>query len=651
MPPRRSLADKARFFKLIGQGATNVEACKTIGISKNTGSAWLRGAKDSAGQSLRERKQLLQLKGPIPYEEMSPDAKRAHDDFEFFRRACFGRLSSPWQVDAAQQFVERHKHARATRTKQFINLNCPPGAGKSTELHDIEAWLIVRERAIRMLLGSSTQRLANRYNGRLRRTLERPRAPMVDAAEVAAGRACDPISSMTQLFGRFQPDNHDLWRQEEFIVAQIGDLAVSEKEPTSQAYGLDTEFLGNRVDISVWDDVVTRRLMRTIEAIENQRETWDDEAETRLEPGGTLWLVGQRLGPLDLYAYNKAKLDPAFDDEADDDDPVDGYVEITPEGSKIPRKYHSIVYPAHDESRCHKHHSIKEPRFWSPDDPEACLLDPIRLSWRELRQKMASNNEGYRTVYQQEDVDPGDLLVPRVFVTGGMWEGEQLPGCYDTQRAYHEMPKSLSIETYSVMTVDPSATNWWACEWWLYDDATKYRYLMELVRNKLSADQFLNWNPDAKDDEHHGYSGVLEDMWYLSNRLGRPFKILIIERNGAQRFLGQLDYFRRWCAFRGVSYYPHDTMSNKADENYGVQILRDLYRTGRVRLPNKATHGDMGHMISRQLVDEVTVWPDGLTTDCVMAQWFLEWWIPRIVMPDIAGMPKHKRQSWLRRSA
>lgn len=653
MPSRRSSADKERYFKLRNDGVSNAEACRAIGIDIKTGNAWTANLKDSSGKSFRERQELLKLTGPLDYEDLSPDGKRAYDDFEFFRRVIFGRLSSPWQIDAAYQFDERIKSDK----KEYINLNCPPGSGKSTELHDIEAWLTARRRWIRGLLGSSTQRNSDKYAGRLKRTLERPRPEFVDPAQVAAGRAFDPKYSMSQLFGRFQPDRHDLWRQQEFIVAQLGDVAISEKEPTWQAYGLDSEFVGNRVDISVWDDVVTLRLMRTLEAIEKQRQTWDREAETRIEPGGALFLVGQRLGPSDLYAYCKSKLagedidalEALLDGGDELDEPVEGYVEIDPMGSKVARKYHSIVYPAHDDDRCHGHHSTKNPRYWAPDDPEACLLDPVRLPWSELRSHQLTDMKTYETVYQQKDVAAGSVLVPRHFITGGEVDGEQFPGCYDTQRAYHQVPQSLNYDAYSIVTVDPSPTEWWAVQWWLYDHTSQLRFLMDSYRNKLGADQFLQYNPDAQPELR--YTGLLEDLWQLSSRLGRPFKYLIVERNGAQRFLLQYDFVNRWLALRGVSLHPHDTMNNKSDPEYGVQTIASQYKFGRIRLPNKGTKGDMGHAISRLLVDEVTLYPNGTTTDQVMAHWFLEYWIPRIVAPSLDGLPIANRPSWLRRPA
>jgi hypothetical protein len=233
------------------------------------------------------------------------------------------------------------------------------------------------------------------------------------------------------------------------------------------------------------------------------------------------------------------------------------------------------------------------------------------------------------------------VLVPRHWVKGGEHNGEFFPGCYDSERAYHEVPKGISNAVYSMCMVDPSPTNFWAIEWWLVDADTEFRYLMDLIRQKMDASSFLDYNPDTRE-----FSGALEDLWQLSNKLNRPIKYLIIERNGAQRFLMQLDYFKRWCQLRGVSYFPHDTTTNKSDPEYGVQVLATHYRHGRYRLPNKQTRGDMGFLISKLLVDEVTVWPGGTTDDCVMAQWFMEWWIPRIVTPNPGDIPRKWVPSW-----
>jgi superfamily II DNA or RNA helicase len=128
-------------------------------------------------QSGRERRELRQsideagdLPPVIPYERLSERAKRGWDDFDYFRRVYLGRVPSPWQVDAAYKIVQYLE----SEEKEFLVLNCPPGAGKSTLFHDVAVWCIVRNRAIRVLIGSISQTLAKQYSRRIRETLERP---------------------------------------------------------------------------------------------------------------------------------------------------------------------------------------------------------------------------------------------------------------------------------------------------------------------------------------------------------------------------------------------------------------------------------------------------------------------------------------------
>lgn len=622
MPPRRSSADKQRFAKLLNDNYGFTEACRIVGIDPKTGRAWRKGIKDSSGISYEQKRAIAALRGPIPFDELNKEARKGWDDFGYFRHRYLGRRSSPWQEDAGHKLAALYDSPE----KEHVNLNCPPGAGKSTLVHDIQCWVTVRRRDIRGIMGSATHPLAVKMCLRLRRTFERTRP--TEGAE----------ASLVQDYGRFQPDVHDLWRQDQFVIAQFDDVAIDEKEPTWQAFGLDTRFLGNRGNFVVWDDVITKRMMRTAEALENLYDIWDNEAETRCEPGGLNWLVGQRLGPTDIYAYNKKKL-AGYDELLDDeelDEPIDMY-EINPEGSQKRKLYHSFVYPAHWEDRCKGEHKRDEAKAW----PEGCLLDPDRLPWRELKAKQLQSMGNYRTVYQQEDSDPSAVLVPRWYVTGGEVNGESFPGCYDDERDYRTVPKGLG-PSLSVCTVDMSPTKFWCVQWWLYNQPSELRYLMDLERSKMTAGQFLEYDPLT-----NSYSGVLETFWQLSRKLGRPFTHLIIERNGAQRFLMQLEYFRRWCSLRGVHYHPHDTGLNKSDPEYGVQSIAMQYRLGRVRLPNSKKHGDMGFIITRKLVDEVTVWPDGTTDDCVMAQWFLEWWIPKLVIPDISSIPDKTVPSWL----
>ena len=74
------------------------------------------------------------LSGPIPVERLSAEAKHALEDFDYFRRRYFGRISMPWQLLAIEDLV-RLLH---TDEREFVDLNEPPGSGKSTLLSDFK---------------------------------------------------------------------------------------------------------------------------------------------------------------------------------------------------------------------------------------------------------------------------------------------------------------------------------------------------------------------------------------------------------------------------------------------------------------------------------------------------------------------------------
>ena len=190
---------------------------------------------------------------PKTFDELCPEAQRAYNDFPFFQEYYLGRIPLPWQEIAAQQvlaWVEDLEH------DTFAVINAPPGVGKTLLFtHDIPCWLTIRNRAIRGLMGAITGHLASAYVNRLRRTLEATRPIPGKPAEVRAGTAYDAKGCIAADFGRFKPLDREIWTKEAFVVAQIGDYGITEKEATWTAYGFDQEFIGSRIDFMVWDDL------------------------------------------------------------------------------------------------------------------------------------------------------------------------------------------------------------------------------------------------------------------------------------------------------------------------------------------------------------------------------------------------------------
>lgn len=644
MPGRYGTHIQRQFYEEYERTGIVKEACRAAQINEKTGYRWITTRRQHDPEfALRwmNRGKFLDGKqgdytAPTPglIGKLSPEADRALHNFAYFRQRYLGRRSTPWQEEAAVSVVEWV----TSGDTEYIVVNCPPGSGKSTLfVNDIPLWLICRDRTIRILVGSSTSRLASQYTGRIRRMLERTR-PLPAGNDREEAEGCLAID-----YGRFKPDTGaDIWRKEEFTVLASLDIngdgsesAVEDKEPTCSAYGMDSEFLGARANLVVWDDLVTSKVLRSLDAIENQREWWGNEAETRVEPGGALILQGQRLGANDLYRH---VLDMQLGTEVDTD-------------TDNP-KYRHVIYPAHFEVLCEQDHGPDAKPY-----PAGCLLDPWRLPWQGkngLLTIQRNRMEKYRVVYQQEDVDPDNVLVLPVWVNGGKGpDGIEYQGCWDNHRGFahtkDDLPKGLAQPWYSICSVDPSPTMYWAIEWWLYHPASEQRFLLDIHRAKMDAPDLLDWNENYKT-----FHGIMEDWQTRSTNLGIPITHWVVEQNAAQRFLLQYDHIKRWVRLHGTNIYPHNTVaSNKLDPDYGIQMLQNRYRYGNVRLPGLTGNWSSARaVVTNTLVKEATRYPDkGTTDDCLMGQWMFEHSLQYLAKPVRSKQPQLPRPSWMRRAS
>ena len=225
-----------------------------------------------------------------------------------------------------------------------------------------------------------------------------------------------PRRVLAKDFGRFKPGQiygeETLWARDQFTVAQLEEVDLYEKEPTIQAASRQSGFLGERVNLAWWDDLVHSSNARTIEQADELDLWFEDEAETRVEPGGVMCLVGQRLSARDLHRKRLDKMVPE------------------PDGSSHPL-YRHIVYPAHHDDLCDGEH-----RAWDGGyvPGSGCLTEPERLSLRDWTNVQSKAN--YRVVYQQEDADPADILVQSEWLEGGVdLDGFDAVGCYDAGAA------------------------------------------------------------------------------------------------------------------------------------------------------------------------------------------------------------------------
>jgi hypothetical protein len=618
----------------------------------------------------------LSIPDPIVKFEKLPNdrAKEAYKNFGYYRIRYFGRRHILWQIEMAQILMawmelgrkayEAGDEVSAGDTIKGI-VNTPPGGGKTTTItHDFPAWLICRNRDIRIALGARTSPQSERYVRRLRSTLERN---VLLNAE----------------FGRFKPEDPELWRRNEFVVDGVTGHAASlpyklslagfdpedprvmehvrdpedpiheilesldavfmigEKEPTVTALSQELGFLGGRYDLNIWDDLCDKNNSRTPDQREGLVEWWFAEAESRCEPGGLVALVGTRFGRYDLYNHCKGL---TYQTEDDIDETLGNvasgsmtaeqiatiredlerelvesgkpYGELTTAGKTELRKSRPIYFyhrfPAHDDKRCPDPSSLRN------KDHINCVLDPQRFNYLYLLKQKAANARKYELTYQQLDETTEENLVQMVWLTGGQdSDGFICPGCYDYSRRLLQIPQYLKPENcVSVGTVDPSAQNWWSIQWWLWDAETDTDYLINLMRARLSAGAFLDYDMTKR-----AFSGI-QDQWQLKSiEMGWPIKLWIMEQSAAQRYLFQHRWVQEWMKVRGTAILGHETNRNKADPEYGVETIGPRYKRGNVSLPFDQSD-PRTRVVIGEFVKELTEWPDGLTEDMVMGQWF-----------------------------
>ena len=648
-------ADKAKFFAAITAGQSITEASRMAGIHINTGSNWLKKAKaveanrkaaehgvqrQRANQggiqkiAYQDLMEAIDLPGALKEEDLCEEARRGLHDFDFFRRRYLGRVPSPWQVEAAVTLVELLE----SEEKEFVVLNVPPGAGKSTLFHDVAVWAICRNRRVRVMIGSVSFAMAKQYSRRIRETLERLMPLEPDPMQVTKGLALNAEGCLSIDYGRFKPtDKGALWRSEEFVVEQLDGNGLDNKEPTVRAYGIESEFIGHRADLCLFDDVSSPDNSRESVARDKLLERWDNVAEARCDPGGLLAVVGQRLGSGDLYAHclSKVTYDEDIDDTYDGSDITD--LEDLERIEPLKRsKYRHIIYKAYYEEL---DLGKESKRFSSLPYPEGPLLDPKRLPWKDLSYIRHNKPDIFRVVYQQEDLDLDARLVDRTWITGGKGvDGVEYVGCIDNDRQPGFITRGLARPWVSIVSVDPSPTMFWALTWFIYQPESNLFHVVDIARQKLTAEELLGFDTGTG-----VYSGIMQEWQDRSHDMGYPISHWVVEINAAQRFLLAHDFVRKWQTRENVNVVPHTTGRNKLDENLGVEaLLPPLLRTGAIRFPTMRSNWK-----TLAAVEELTSWHRDKKngTDIVMALWMGVLNLPNLT--TVKKPPKMWRPSWL----
>ncbi|MCP4957833.1 MAG: hypothetical protein GY925_01050, partial [Actinomycetia bacterium] len=637
-----------KYHELRAQGLSRKVAANTVGgFTYNWGERQDKIAKDpdaAYNGATYARANKLKAEGEADagvrnVDDLCVEARAALEDLEAFALRYFGVKLLPWQIESADQIIR----LLDTPHKEYLVVNCPPGAGKSKFFTNIlPAWLTMRNRSLRGMIGSATISLAKNFVDHLRQEFEREVPVAATPQEIKNEMGFDAESTLAFDYGRVKPSSSGVrWTATEFFVEQDAKYMAAAKEPTWSALGRGTAFLGYRVDFAIWDDAWDPNSMKTAESREEFFRWWDGVAESRLEPGGLLVIVMQRLGPDDLSAHALGKQLGALDyalDEDEDNVELEGRTEedSPPDG----RKYWHIKYKAYYQDM---DTGPKSRRPSSPPYPAGPLLTPRRIPWNECRDHMHNKPDMWETMYQQEDVASASVLVKKVWISGGTDPdtGEHHPGCWDEDRPSGLVPKNWERPLVSIATVDPSPVKWWAIQWWVYQPETNRRFLIDLVRDKMGANDFLDYNADTR-----MFTGIMQEWQTRSVEQDCPIQFWVVERNAAQRFMLQYNHTHNWIREWGTSIIEHNTSGeNKNSIEFGVQTIASKYRHGQVRLPGLSS--DNSRLTSLKLVDEVTRYPGGGSDDQVMAHWFFEYRLGELEqIPNTDEMPKLQRPGW-----
>lgn len=599
------------YFELRNEGKSVEQSARGAKIDPHTAHRFERGEPGSTGLEAAELLGVTVIADNPVAPDPPAEAVQALNDFGLFRRRYFGRKATPWQERAAYEIMKRLE----TPDREYGVINCPPGSGKSTLFtHDIPCWLIARNRSIRILLGSGTGRQSRLYVGRVKRTLEREIPVSPDSEAHKLGLAEFATATMQGDYGAFKPPGRtDLWRSEALVVRQYGGYTLEDKEPTVSAFGADERFLGGRYDFVVWDDLVDKRNMRG-ESADSLAETWSNEFETRLEPGGLLILQGQRMAPEDLYRY---------------------CLDLTDLDSN--KKYFHVIYPAHDETRCKGQHQSNAATW-----PNGCLLDPRRIPWKMLSEIQANNPRTYEVQYQQKDGTAAGELVEASWISGGIdSRGVDRPGCLDHDRLFGQTNVEKN-KGWSVLSIDPSPANFWGITWWVMDPDSSTYEIVEGYRRRMGSEDLISEDMNSRE-----LSGLAEDIRIRSHQIGHPLQAVIIEINAAQKYLMQQPHVQRWARIHDIDLIPHLTSHiTKNSSELNVTSIADFFRQGKVRLPNGDLEGkQFGNIMTRELV----TWPDGQTDDLVMSCWFALRAVQLTYIDPSKNAPKFSRPDYVRK--
>ncbi len=346
---------------------------------------------------------------------------------------------------------------------------------------------------------------------------------------------------------------------------------IRHKSSTIAMFGSSSKtVLGYRTDWTICDDVVTGENSNTPEQRTKMRNWFDQYVETGPEHAHSrLTVVGTRFHPNDLYGD---LLELAVPDE---------------KGEHLVTLYQTYREDAISDQEKHE------------------TLWPERWPWQRLmQQKVKVGTLSFNKRYRNIAVDESRMVFKEEFVRGG-WIGKD----------HHEGVLDRSF------VAGDCADNWRKVAG--FDPA-----IGTSRHAKFCAHIVLAAGSCMKHDRCYWVVDLERDQWTMPQQAElilqkhQQYKLMMssVEANGYQT--GLLEALDQKMRERDIALKiePHYTnKSSKPDPELGVQAMAPWVERGAFHIPWADAYSQTR---MRQLVDELVMYPDGRTTDTVMALWF-----------------------------
>ena len=385
----------------------------------------------------------------------------------------------------------------------------------------------------------------------------------------------DAPRNLIEDFNGFKPLHGDLeWSQDQIFTRH---RISGERDASVQALGLAKLIYGSRLDYLILDDALVQDNQLS-EVTRERIDNWfDSEARSRAQRGQTI-VNGTRLIPQDLYGvWKKAWANNRLF-----------------RGVYIPAILHEYT---EDEVP-------SWPEYWTLDGYDTTteingeeIVTGYQMGLRDIRESiMQKNQDRWRLVYQQEDVEVGSNIFTPAMVDNAFELG-----------AHRPLGKAFPHERL-ILGIDPATTGRAAALVLAVDPVTRIRTVIDLF-----VGQGL------------GATGVRQDLMYQfwdkykakQNVIGTT----VVETNFVKTLLGDETLMQRARA-AGTNIIDHHTSGKgkrgKWDEEYGIAAIAGLFSAGLIAF---ACAGLDDRAMLQPLVDDMLVFPWSDTQDAVIALW------------------------------